>query len=667
MSAQPAPERKFYTDEERASFRAWRFGSTLDWASLLLTEINYPVELRWFVDAVQGLCKGREMRIAHSTLAKRAQRFKNKPQASDLTRRAIDANNEWARARRCMVFDIERPKPGEMEGKEKRARTRYTDYLTPAIVWAQEMERVVKKADEVTWKRDTKYRLAKRREIMDEALKMLPGFKRAEDMPGDGAADEKAPLSLREYILQRERIALAEINRINTRAGGGEPVDIEDIDARLTLLEISYEKIAHANEKAFQSTRDILIGMKKTRLTRAMNFTDTAEVMAEFDEKFAGHEGGADAQKAQKKGKTGDTLVDDAPEAESDARQTPMDGTQDGKYISKGKTGDTLSGSPVQASDDDFEEFTTGVVIGDAPHVENLLTMEEAAVSLATDGFKLVPNYAPTADGGCTCHKGKNCSSAGKHPILIGWDKPESENCATNDARKIRAWWRKWPNANIGIATGALGGIVVLDADFPKKGDVGLTTLLERLGLDAMPPTMEVNTGAGVHFYYKYDADDVRNSASKIEEGIDVRGAGGQVVSAPSLHRSGRRYMPANGLKPIPLPDCLRAEMLKASKKEVKPAADSNLKTSIPRAGTYATSGSKIFPDGTRNDGLRDVSCGRWLNGWAADEAELVSQMLEVNATRCAPPLSAEVVIELAQRTARNLARGEWRQEVAGV
>jgi hypothetical protein len=106
--------------------------------------------------------------------------------------------------------------------------------------------------------------------------------------------------------------------------------------------------------------------------------------------------------------------------------------------------------------------------------------------------------------------------------------------------------------------------------------------------------------------------------------------------------------------------------MLKASKKEVK-TVNSDLKTSIPRAGTYAAFGSKIYPDGTRNEGLRDVSHGRWLNGWAADEAELVSQMLEVNATRCAPPLEVDVVIELAQRTARNFARGERRQEAAGV
>jgi len=133
--------RRMFTPEERASFLSWRFGGTLDWVSTILVELRYPVEeLRWFVDAVQGLCKGKEMRISHSTLAKRAQRFKNQSQAQELARRAIDKDREWSRLHKCLIFDIERPKPNEREGKDKRARTLYTDYLTPAAVWAQDAE-----------------------------------------------------------------------------------------------------------------------------------------------------------------------------------------------------------------------------------------------------------------------------------------------------------------------------------------------------------------------------------------------------------------------------------------------------------------------------------------------------------------------------------------------
>ena len=144
INHQPRKEFKPFTPEERASFLAQRFGSTLEWSSKILVELKYPFELRWFVDAVQGICRGKEMRIAHATVATRAQRFKSASQAKSLILRAIEANSEWARSRRMMIFDIERPKPGETEGKGKRARTRYTDYLTPVVVWAQEAEQRAK-------------------------------------------------------------------------------------------------------------------------------------------------------------------------------------------------------------------------------------------------------------------------------------------------------------------------------------------------------------------------------------------------------------------------------------------------------------------------------------------------------------------------------------------
>jgi hypothetical protein len=631
----------------------------------MLCEINYPIaELRWFVDAVQGLCKGKEKRIAHSTIAKRAQRFKNKPQASELTRSAIEANNEWARTRLCMIFDIERPKPREMEGKDKRARTKYTDFLTPAAVWAQETAHKVKKADETKWFKDAKYRCAKQQEILAEALKMLPGFERVEDMPGTTPKDPKT-LSVSEYVEQREKILLAENRRVLERVCGGELTDADEIDSRLATLEVFHQRALHELEKSYQSARDVLLGLKKTRLTRAINFTDIDEVMAEFDEKHA-DKGKAgltlvDPPTDAQKGKAGLTLGESVVDCETDSPGPSIDVKSNGYLSTKGKAGLTLSAPPVEDADDEFEEFTTGPAAEADQNAEGVLTMEEAAVSLAAD-FKVIPNYAPTTEGGCTCKDGEKCPSAGKHPILSGWADPNSPNCATSDVRKIRAWWRQYPNANIGIATGALGKIVVLDADFPKGGDVGLTTLLERLGLDRMPETLETNTGAGVHFYYKYDSDDVKCSTSKLAKGIDVRGAGGQVVTAPSLHRSGRRYMFANNLKPAPLPEVLREEMLKVSKKEVK-LSDPDRRTSIPQNGTYLPSAARTFPEGERNDGIRDVSYGRWLNGWDENESDHVSQMLRVNATRCHPPLAEEEVIDLAQRTARNFARGERPQQ----
>ena len=41
---------------------------------------------------------------------------------------------------------------------------------------------------------------------------------------------------------------------------------------------------------------------------------------------------------------------------------------------------------------------------------------------------------------------------------------PHGFKDASNDAQTIRAWWARWPKANIGIACGA-SGLVVVDVD----------------------------------------------------------------------------------------------------------------------------------------------------------------------------------------------------------
>lgn len=99
--------------------------------------------------------------------------------------------------------------------------------------------------------------------------------------------------------------------------------------------------------------------------------------------------------------------------------------------------------------------------------------------------------------------------------------------------------------ANIGIATGEVSGFWVLDIDGPE-GAAALAALEARHG--PLPPTVEQSTGKGRHICFAWPAAGtigdrtVRNSASKIGPGIDVRGDGGYIVAAPSIHPSGRLY-----------------------------------------------------------------------------------------------------------------------------
>jgi hypothetical protein len=129
------------------------------------------------------------------------------------------------------------------------------------------------------------------------------------------------------------------------------------------------------------------------------------------------------------------------------------------------------------------------------------------------------------------------CRSGGKEPITEHGCKD-----ATKDPAKIYAWWLRWPDANVGIATGVVSGVAVLDVDPHKGGDQSFATLVAQYG--ELPVTPTVATGGdGQHYYFRPAADaQIHNSASTLGPGLDVRADGGYVIAPPSVHPSGQRY-----------------------------------------------------------------------------------------------------------------------------
>lgn len=90
---------------------------------------------------------------------------------------------------------------------------------------------------------------------------------------------------------------------------------------------------------------------------------------------------------------------------------------------------------------------------------------------------------------------------------------------------------------NVGIVTGQVSGIVVVDCD----NEAAKNWLVERGLIPAHTPT--VKTGKGWHFYFAYPGGQVGNRAGMHSiAGLDLRGQGGQVVAPPSLHSEGHQY-----------------------------------------------------------------------------------------------------------------------------
>ena len=164
-----------------------------------------------------------------------------------------------------------------------------------------------------------------------------------------------------------------------------------------------------------------------------------------------------------------------------------------------------------------------------------------AALSYARQGFHLTPLHHLVDEqcscGRVTCRRGTDEKSVAKHPRLPAWQKHTSA-----DEAQIRAWWKKWPEANIGIATGAISGIIVLDIDVHRDapGFASLSRLEAELG--PLPRTRTATTGSGgEHKIFKYPDFPVTNSAGwRGFPGIDWRADGGQIVAAPSVALAGQ-------------------------------------------------------------------------------------------------------------------------------
>jgi hypothetical protein len=203
----------------------------------------------------------------------------------------------------------------------------------------------------------------------------------------------------------------------------------------------------------------------------------------------------------------------------------------------------------------------------------------EWALQYARYGLRVLPLHT-MQDGCCSCEK-PSCESPGKHPIAFL--VKNGVKGATTDKETIRRWFQKWPDANVGIATGRASGLLVVDVD-GHKGE----RLLAQIGAEIgpLPEDACVATGRGRHIWLGYPKDGP--PISNLGGGkLDLRGDGGYVVAPPSMHASGRRYrwLHAEKLPPI-APEKARAmrELIKqrstgAHGKRCFPAeADSHLR-----------------------------------------------------------------------------------------
>ena len=146
------------------------------------------------------------------------------------------------------------------------------------------------------------------------------------------------------------------------------------------------------------------------------------------------------------------------------------------------------------------------------------------ATAYAERGWPVLPIWWPLAGGTCACGR-PDCSRPGKHPL-----SRHGLHDASTDPTVVRRWWARWPQANIGIRTGAASRLLVVDVDGPAGMESLRTLRLEHGPL----PAAWVRTGSGGwHAYLRLsEGQRVPNSVRRLGPGLDVRGEGGSIVPA---------------------------------------------------------------------------------------------------------------------------------------
>ncbi len=154
---------------------------------------------------------------------------------------------------------------------------------------------------------------------------------------------------------------------------------------------------------------------------------------------------------------------------------------------------------------------------------------ERAALRYARLGWRVLPLHTPDRDRACSCGL-EDCPKPGKHPRTRHGVREASASVSA-----ISSWWSTWPDANVGLATGAL---LVVDVD-GATGDQSLQQLQREQR--PLPATLEATTGRGRHLYFAASTVALGNSSGRLGNGEHDRGHARSDVEPTSLHALGQR------------------------------------------------------------------------------------------------------------------------------
>jgi len=146
-----------------------------------------------------------------------------------------------------------------------------------------------------------------------------------------------------------------------------------------------------------------------------------------------------------------------------------------------------------------------------------------------------------------------NYLQEGKSVIPVGLDKRpliswKEFQTRLPDPTEVTTWFAQYPTANVGIITGKISDLIVVDVDERNGG-------MESLKGKYMGLTKTIKTPNGIHYYYQYESGIPKSTPLP---GIDVQSDGAYVLAPPSQRNNQKYYVKQDIQSLIQLPNWLK-------------------------------------------------------------------------------------------------------------
>lgn len=247
---------------------------------------------------------------------------------------------------------------------------------------------------------------------------------------------------------------------------------------------------------------------------------------------------------------------------------------------------------------------------------------------------------------------------------LIAWTEYQTRKSTPEE---IKEWFKKFKNPNIGIVTGQISNLLVVDCDSQEAIEQ-----IESMLPDNIVLPVSATPRGGRHYYFAH-TDGIPNKAGILSK-IDVRSLGGYIVTCPSISSNGKAYTwESESTLLDTVPPVLPVNLLNAFKANIKDSIHYIEGGFVKGGGNNITgSGTKLFQQGNRDQDLFHVA--NCLIKGGANQAE-ASQVLNILSENCNPPfpkkeikIKIESALKRVQSRERNISAEvrEWIMTTTG-